>query len=613
MKRLGTGHLFKVGTGILALALALLLSVALLPAGATAASTPITITGQLNLDGVSTPVGNLTTLGYRWDPSASPKTLTLANFSQNYASKDGFDVAITVPAGTVIYLQGSNTIKVTGPGIGIGGTGDLTIMPYPTASEAKLSLVAEWVGVMSGGNTDIIDVDIAAKVFGGSKYDSACFFVRDCLRINGARIDAQSDGVATLSWSDTHVTGDSYLNLVTTRAYTGNSQPFVMGSGGNMIISDGVISAKGPVGLFAAGDLEVYGGTLEVEATGLGAFTDRAGFYGGRTTLKVTSATGWALVAKKPYTFKEPKAYVWDATSPVRPTVERSIFFAPEAASYYTLTDAATPNVPARHISIDREYTVSMQNVGKGASTSSLGKAIPGAHITVSSSANKGNRFAGWHTASGGVTVTNNRFVMPPTNVILVATFEAKANPLSTHLKHNVGTRRFNNKQHTVTATQRAGTTGLGTPTVFYQGTKGTKYTRTSTAPKNIGTYAITANVTEGSHFVARSNIPLGEMKITPAKNKVSRVTAGSRQATVRWTRVSDAHKISRYQVRIRERGAKKWQAARTYPAKTNTATIRGLKSGKRYQVQVRSFKTVGGVRHYSPWSATKLSPSIKK
>ena len=39
---------------------------------------------------------------------------------------------------------------------------------------------------------------------------------------------------------------------------------------------------------------------------------------------------------------------------------------------------------------------------------------------------------------------------------------------------------------------------------------------------------------------------------------------------------------------------------------------ITGLLGGKRYYVRVRTFKTVGGVNYYSPWSAVKYVTTKK-
>ena len=38
---------------------------------------------------------------------------------------------------------------------------------------------------------------------------------------------------------------------------------------------------------------------------------------------------------------------------------------------------------------------------------------------------------------------------------------------------------------------------------------------------------------------------------------------------------------------------------------KTNKATVKKLSGGK-YYVKVRAYKTAGGVKYYSAWSATK-------
>jgi hypothetical protein len=73
----------------------------------------------------------------------------------------------------------------------------------------------------------------------------------------------------------------------------------------------------------------------------------------------------------------------------------------------------------------------------------------------------------------------------------------------------------------------------------------------------------------------------------------------------VTWSTVSKAQKISRYQVAYRVKGTSKWKV-KSFKAKAASAVIEKLKAKKRYQVRVRSYKTVERLNYYSDWSATK-------
>jgi hypothetical protein len=66
--------------------------------------------------------------------------------------------------------------------------------------------------------------------------------------------------------------------------------------------------------------------------------------------------------------------------------------------------------------------------------------------------------------------------------------------------------------------------------------------------------------------------------------------------------------KISKYQLQYRAQGSDMVKS-KSVSAKKLKATVKGLKKGKRYEVRIRSCKTVKGVRHYSlaqRWVTTK-------
>jgi hypothetical protein len=97
--------------------------------------------------------------------------------------------------------------------------------------------------------------------------------------------------------------------------------------------------------------------------------------------------------------------------------------------------------------------------------------------------------------------------------------------------------------------------------------------------------------------------------KITPKKVSLKKVTAGKRQFKATWTKLSAAQKISRYQLRYRIKGT--WKV-KTLVASKASLTVKKLTKGKKYQVQVRAYKTVSGVKYYGAWSSVKTSTKIK-
>ena len=98
---------------------------------------------------------------------------------------------------------------------------------------------------------------------------------------------------------------------------------------------------------------------------------------------------------------------------------------------------------------------------------------------------------------------------------------------------------------------------------------------------------------------------------IVPKSNKVSSIAVGTKQMKVTWTKVSAAQKVTKYVVSYREKGTSIW-TWKEFSATKSSGTIKGLTKGKKYDVQVRSYKTISGINHYSAWSPTKTSAAIK-
>lgn len=127
---------------------------------------------------------------------------------------------------------------------------------------------------------------------------------------------------------------------------------------------------------------------------------------------------------------------------------------------------------------------------------------------------------------------------------------------------------------------------------------KGTDYTVAYQDNKEIGTATITITGMgkyEGTKVV--------NFKIVPKKPSISN-KAGSGKIKVKWKKVPKSHKITKYQVRYKVKGAKKW-IVKDVSAKKNSVTLKKLKKGKTYKIQVRSYKKVGKTTYHSAWSKT--------
>ncbi|MDR0520068.1 MAG: fibronectin type III domain-containing protein, partial [Clostridiales Family XIII bacterium] len=96
-----------------------------------------------------------------------------------------------------------------------------------------------------------------------------------------------------------------------------------------------------------------------------------------------------------------------------------------------------------------------------------------------------------------------------------------------------------------------------------------------------------------------------------PAKISVAKLAAGKGQVKITWKKSPAAQKVAGYEIRYKEKNAKKWKV-KTAKAKATSLTIKKLKKGKVYQIQIRSYKVAGGKKYYAPWSATKTSKKVK-
>ena len=65
-----------------------------------------------------------------------------------------------------------------------------------------------------------------------------------------------------------------------------------------------------------------------------------------------------------------------------------------------------------------------MKTDGNGTASASHAKAVVGTEITLTAKPNKCYHFKEWEVISGGVTIKNNKFIMPSANVEVKAIFE---------------------------------------------------------------------------------------------------------------------------------------------------------------------------------------------
>ena len=101
------------------------------------------------------------------------------------------------------------------------------------------------------------------------------------------------------------------------------------------------------------------------------------------------------------------------------------------------------------------EFIVTVTSGGNGTASASPAKAAAGTEITLTATPNTGYHFKEWQVISGNVTIKDDKFLMPDSNVEVKAIFEEDAPPAPTDpAKPSIsvtGTYTYNGSEHTAT------------------------------------------------------------------------------------------------------------------------------------------------------------------
>jgi hypothetical protein len=124
-----------------------------------------------------------------------------------------------------------------------------------------------------------------------------------------------------------------------------------------------------------------------------------------------------------------------------------------------------------------------------------------------------------------------------------------------------------------------------------------TDYTLSYASNKNVGKATVTITGKGNYSGTAKTTF-----KIIPKTATFKKVKAGKKSIKLTLPTVAQA---TTYQIRYRIKGKKTWKTI-TLSAKIKTKTIKKLKSGKKYQLQLSSYKTVAKVKYASAWGKVK-------
>ena len=122
-------------------------------------------------------------------------------------------------------------------------------------------------------------------------------------------------------------------------------------------------------------------------------------------------------------------------------------------------TNSAGSNTKELSITIAKaaptEYTITVTTEGNGTASASHAKAAADTTITLTATPNEGYHLKEWEVMSGGVTIKDDKFLMPNDNVEVKAIFEKDAPPAPTDpAKPSIsvtGTYTYNGSEHTAT------------------------------------------------------------------------------------------------------------------------------------------------------------------
>ena len=137
----------------------------------------------------------------------------------------------------------------------------------------------------------------------------------------------------------------------------------------------------------------------------------------------------------------------WEVESPTGLVITNNKFLMPDSDVEIKATfEEDAPPAPT-------EYTITVTNDGNGTASASPAKAVAGTEITLTAMPNEGYHFKEWQVISGDVTIVDDKFTMPDSNVEVKAIFEEDAPPAPTDpAKPSIsvtGTYTYNGSEHT--------------------------------------------------------------------------------------------------------------------------------------------------------------------
>jgi hypothetical protein len=135
---------------------------------------------------------------------------------------------------------------------------------------------------------------------------------------------------------------------------------------------------------------------------------------------------------------------------------------------------------------------------------------------------------------------------------------------------------------------------------------KNVDYTVSCKGGKKVGSYKVTIKG-KGAYRGSKS----ATFKIVPKGTSLSKPKKARKGFTVTWKK--QARETDGYQIRYSTSKSMKGAKAKTAKGRAKSSLkIAKLKGGKKYYVQVRTYKKAGGKTYYSSWSKAKTVRTAK-
>lgn len=253
-----------------------------------------------------------------------------------------------------------------------------------------------------------------------------------------------------------------------------------------------------------------------------------------------------------------------------------------------------------KEIGSEDQYYITVQSDGNGSAWADAIKAKEGTVVNLTTEPNEGYKFKEWQVISGDVSIVNNKFTVGKSDVKIKAFFEARQEEEKTDISKatiTINAQKYTGKELKPKAEVVVDGVQLEADrdyTITYS--NNTNVGKATATVKGIGDYEGTAK---------------GSFKINPKGTSISKLSAAKKAFTAKWK--SQKTQTTGYQVRYSLKSDMSGAKTQTISSnKTTSKKVTSLKAKKKYYVQVRTYKTVKGVKYYSSWS-TKKSVTTKK